>query len=319
MIAPEDCEGAVDRLRFVVGSVRGEKQLTAVEIATNRTENGFVIHFFVPTPFGLRDELGRLGPDFVNNVMEAWDLKESEFPRESALPVAFERCPEESTELSGCTHWVRVAIPPGDRPKMHLVAWSHAPLEGGTLFVPTQNETLSSWRADIAVLRSRDNKYGSLPRRPIAEPEEARFAVDEAFLVRQHNAAMPFHNLYFAPEARPASSRDFMGASGARLVDATKSRLVSFCDVGFQTVPVVCGCYVRDGLNFNHAHIPLTIVERATRERPIVFRDGPEGSNSVVFEAPGGHAISIGLLEREEFGGVIWVTARKADDGALRD
>jgi hypothetical protein len=313
MIAPESCGDAVARLRFLAAPVAdGQRQLLVVEITVEkRTATDFVANFFVPTTSMLQDETANVGGSFLNDAMDAWDLRENKMCM--LAPATFEYCGQELYELSGCTHWARVAVPRG--PCCVVAAWSHAILESRALFVPTQNESLPCWCADILVIGSPDSTRGMPPKRAMvpAAPLSANPGGDP-YLIRQWSAALPFHNLYFALDPRSPSSREYFGASGARLRDDTRCHLVSFCDVGFQTVPVVCGCHVRDGLNYEQAHVPLSIMERVTRREPLVFYDGPEGSNLVQFRVMGSSGVyrtmSINILEREEFGGIIWVTVK---------
>lgn len=322
MIEPESCEDAVARLRFLASPVAdGQRQLLVVEITVEkRTAADFSIHFFVPTTSMLQDEVAHVGGNLLNDAMDAWDLRENKacIP----VPAAFDYCGQELHELSGCTHWAKVVVPRG--PCTVAAAWSHAMPESGALFVPTQNESMPCWCAEILVIGSPNSTQGMPPKRPLMRsmrwdlmPPHLKFPPNldaGPFLIRQWSSALPFHNLHFTLAPRSPSSRDYFGASGARLRDDTRSHLVSFCDVGFQTVPVVCGCYVRDGLNYEQAHVPLSIMERATRREPLVFFDGPEGSNLVQFRVMGSagqyRTMNINLMEREEFGGINWVTVK---------
>jgi hypothetical protein len=320
MIAPESCTDCVSRLRFLTSPVAdNQRQLLVVEITVGkRTSTDFSMYFFVPTISLFQDEISNVGVNLLNDAMDAWDLKENKIDAPASLSL--EQCGEELSEISGCTHWVKVNVPRG--PCSVVAAWSHALLTSRSLFIPTQNESLSCWCSEIIVIGSPDEKHGMPAKRPLMRsmrwdlmPAHLKFPnLDETLLIRQWSAALPFHNLHFALNKRSPSDREHFGVSGSRLRDDTRLHLVSFCDVGFQTVPIVCGCYVKDGLNYEKAHVPLSIMERVTRREPIVFFDGPEGSNLVQFRVMGSsgayRTMNINILEREEFGGVNWVTVK---------
>jgi hypothetical protein len=323
MIRPESCRVAVGRVRYLACPVaHGRRQLTVVEVtADQRTSAEFDMYVHIPTGSEPADELGFVDGEMVNESLEHWNLKDDR-PGTTQVAANFEVCDPGTAELSGCGLWARLRCPAG--PCCITAAWTHAMQDSGHLFVPTQNVSLSCWCSDIVVLGTANDKYGITPSVPIAanSPWLARLPeklgptppAGNAFVVRMWSAALPFHNLYFPMEKASPKERSYTGLSGARLRDDTRQHLVSMCEVGFQTVPVVCGCYVRDGLNYEKAHVPLSIMERVTRRGPLVFFDGPEGTDSVMFRVVSSsgadRVISVNVLDREEFGGVNWVTAK---------
>lgn len=122
---------------------------------------------------------------------------------------------------------------------------------------------------------------------------------------------MPFHNLWI-PRTKPdPNEREYWGISGCHLVDNTSKRLVIFYDVNFLTLPVICGCYLRHSTSFPDTFVPLAITERMTRIHPIVFKDNPDGTNTLVINVMSVDAFKIDPTAREHFKGMDWVSMTK--------
>ncbi|MDR3540947.1 MAG: hypothetical protein P4L69_08325, partial [Desulfosporosinus sp.] len=93
--------------------------------------------------------------------------------------------------------------------------------------------------------------------------------------------------------------------------DETAQRLVSFYDVGFQPLAAVCGAIVRDGFNFEQAHVPFTVTERMCRALgPLIFKDITTG-DPIISAVIGSNMLYIDCEKKEKYGGVIWVKAIK--------
>jgi hypothetical protein len=173
-------------------------------------------------------------------------------------------------------------------------AWSHDVVTKHGIpcvFVPTMNDCIDRWHVDVHV-RGCDTK-------PYGTPGENGW-----FDISQRSESLPFHDLHFPIETRSPYDRTRMGISGAVVVDETALRLVRCYDAGFQLLLNICGCFVRDSLKYEAAHIPLVIMERATTiAGPFVVRDAPGGVTCHL----GDRVYSIDLNRRTRFGGLDWI------------
>lgn len=327
MISPSEYGDAVHSTRFLVAPIKVSNiatvvQLTMVEVSvTHETTNEFDISFYCPEGSTDMTSLARaMGPASINEAMDSWNKKisSSELAAYSTVATAtFNTVVDINQQLTGFNTQVVIKIPKG--PCVVTAAWIHTLLPQG-LMVPTQNETMSGWRLDAIVVGADTSPYGETAARPLSRSLRWDLAaqigvtfpnLDDAKLVVQHSGALPFHNLWFPTTKRLATDRQYIGVSGSVIRDDTYLRLVSFYDVGFQVVMTICGCVVRDGFNFAKAHIPLTITERMTRcLGPLVWSDGPAGSKTVIGTI-GTHKLVVNTEERETYGGVTWVIARR--------
>ena len=327
MIAPAGYGDAVHNLRFLVAPVTvngARKQLTLAEVVVvSRTTDEFVMGFPLLGGGPVADAaLVAQALGGVGTVMEAWLPRAEGTPETTYAQVSEET--EGSAELAaigGFARTVRVRVPRG--PCIVCAGWLHD-LTTECLVAPTFNDGMPAWRADVVVVNGDPGGYGTPPRAPVAQVMRWDLMaahgvvldqVTRCSLVRQHNDSLPFNNLWFPLQRRDLASREYMGISGARLADRTALRLVSFCDVGMQTVPVVCGCFVRDTVNFAQAHVPMVIPERISRTRGTVeFHDHPEGVEMRLGPTATSPATSyvVGTAARQSFGGLQWVDVRRA-------
>ena len=318
MIKPEEYCDAVSRLSFlVIPTTTNNSQTTMVEVTVGEeTDVEFDITFYVPPGFvDVLSMLTAMGSP-VGDAFDCWDRRH-EGPPATNVISKLEKVKGLSADVSGYGEVAVVHVPKG--PCTVVAAWTHSMVHNAGIpcvFVPTQNESITSWRTDAVVVGCDTTPYGRAPNTPIARSLRWDLAaaagyvlgaLDEAALVEQHSNALPFHNLHFPIAKRAPMDKTYMGVSGAVITDNTTLHLVTCCDVGFQTVPVVCGCFVQDTLNFKKAHVPLTITERMTRVNgPLVFTDGLSGTTYINAHM-GNRTFRIDVLERGSFGGIQWV------------
>lgn len=324
MIRPSDHGEAVDGVEFLtIMTADAEQQVTFVRVKVDHeTTVEMEACFYVPsqTPKDASALATAMGGNPVGNAMDCWSRKPASqvVGVGSVLPVTFEQVPENSADISGHSTVAVVKLPRG--PCLVTAAWSHEPvsISGGLyMFVPTQNETFQSWRMDAVVVGADTEPYGARPTHPItrslrwdlASAFGTTFApLENATLISQHCKSLPFHNLHFPMTKRDPRSRTHVGVSGSVIEDNTSFHLSTYCDVGFQTMPLLCGCFIKDSVNFRDAYIPTTVMERMTRSSgPFTFNDGPAGTGVVVVSI-GGRLYKIDVLNRENFGGVTWVS-----------
>lgn len=324
MIRPENYAGAVAALRFMAMPVTaggGPKQFTMVQIdITTETTSPIDVLFMVPPVGNSADAsfvVSAMGNAPVNDALDAWRFKK-DIQDSHVVPVTFEPCPEKLQALSGCEQVAVVRVPNG--PCVTTAGWVHDLPEwpghpGMTaVFVPTMNTEMPGWRVDAVVAGCDAHPYGTPPTTPLSRSLRWDLAanagvtvgqMDNAALITQWSEMLPFHNLWFPCAKRNPADRFYTGVSGAVVEDRTEQRLVACCDVGFQTIPVVCGCFLRDAVNYKKAHVPLAITERMTRAHgPFVISNnmGPIMNASI-----GGRTFVIRMEDRELFGGLLWV------------
>jgi hypothetical protein len=128
--------------------------------------------------------------------------------------------------------------------------------------------------------------------------------------------ATPDHDLWLPLAPRDPADRAHVGITGARAVDCTAQRLVVFIDVGFHTLPLVCGCLVRNSILWRTSHVPLELTADLSVAEPVRFEDGPSCVVLVARESkqegapdtpPELHRVFIDTQRRHEFGGVPWL------------
>ena len=320
MINPEEFHGAISSVRFLVGVAHGERQYTFAELfVKNRTTRELKMSFYVPNDSGAKDEsalVRAMGGSPINDAMDAWGLMATmDDCQNHVSAVTFEDLDPLSTscKVSGCNRMAWVTVPMG--PCIVNACWSHA-ASSRAIFIPTQNEHLSEWCMDAIVIGGYAENSGKRPERPLSRAFRFDLAftqqvifgnLDNAILISRYSAALPFHNLWI-PRTKPdPASREYFGISGTHLVDNTSLRAVTFYDVLFLTLPVVCGCFVRNSA-FPDAFVPLTVVERVTRDQPIVFSDNPDGSKNIVMSIAGVPCYLIDPTQRVHFNSVDWVS-----------
>lgn len=291
MISPEDHQGAISTVRFLVGVAQHERQYTFVELyIKTRTTKEIKMSFYVPEGSEVKDEsalVQAMGGSPINDALDSWDLKTDteEYPNH-VCAVSLESLDTTSTSVSvsGCDQVVWVTIPPG--PCTVNACWSHK-ANPRSIFIPTQNETIQDWRMDAVVIGGFAETSGKRADRPLARAFRFDLAftqgvvfgnLDESILISRFSPALPFHNLWIPRSIQDPNNREYFGISGVHFVDNTNRRLIIFYDVMFMTVPVICGCFLRNSTSFPDTFVPLTVPERVTRSHPIVFNDNPDGT-----------------------------------------
>lgn len=324
MISPEDHQGAVSSIRFLVGVAHDQRQYTFVDILVkNRTHREIAMSFYVPNGSEARDEsdlVTVMGGNPVNDALDCWDLKTDPNEFCNHVKVAtFTDLPDSnsiSREVSGCNRVAWLTIPPG--PCSVNACWSHK-ANDRAIFIPTQNEHITEWRIDAIVIGGYAETSGKLPERPLARAFRFDLAftkgvifgnLDQSILISRWSPALPFHNLWVSRTQQLPNNREYYGISGVHFVDNTSKRLVIFYDVLFMTIPVICGCFLRHSTSFPDTYVPLTVPERVTRNQPIIFSDNPDGSNTIVMSVTGKNCFVIDPTVREHYKGVEWVSMK---------
>jgi hypothetical protein len=131
---------------------------------------------------------------------------------------------------------------------------------------------------------------------------------DNATRLSRYGPSLPFHNLWIPLQKKSPESREHHGICGCVLQDKTAKRLMNFYEVMLTTVPVVCGCFIRDCVSFPNSYVTLSVSERVTRECPVVFEDAPDGSNNVIVKIRNVPIYYINLDKRESYSGINWVS-----------
>ncbi|MDR3540753.1 MAG: hypothetical protein P4L69_07245, partial [Desulfosporosinus sp.] len=283
MISPNEYGDAIGAFRFLAAPIKmgplgsqRDCQLTVVEIVMDQaTDKELTIAFCLP---GVAQDMsglvGAMGQTPINEAMDSWNHKVEQITTQRCYihPVEFAAADAQLAKLTGMPYAVLVKVPLG--PCVVTCAWEHDfVVKDGhrVVMVPTHNESVPSWRMEAILMGCDTSPYGEPALRPLnrslrwdlAAQANITFPdLDTATLVEQHSGALPFHNLYFPAEKRNASDREYLSVCGALLRDETAQRLVSFYDVGFQPLAAVCGAIVRDGFNFEQAHVPFTVTER---------------------------------------------------------
>ena len=322
MIRPEEYEAAVTKIRFLCGAAFDGRQYTFVElIIEERTDREFEISFYVPNQSNARDELNLLtilGGDPVNEAMDAWD-KKMDFYDIQKYTKAIEGIRavenEMSVAVSGCSEVAVVKMPRG--PCIVSSCWSHD-ITKNKIFIPTQNENISSWRVDMIAMQGFVDSHGKRATTSLSRcfrfdlaSTQARISfcpVDNATLIQRTGPSLPFHNLWVPLKKQSLESREFHSICGAVLQDNTSKRLMTFYEVMFVAVPVICGCFIRNTVSFPNSYVPLTLSERVSRLKPVTFDDAPDGSSFVVVKFHGVPVYCINLEKRETYSGVNWVS-----------
>lgn len=321
MIHPEEYEGAISGIRFLCGVASNGRQYTFAEITVDeRTDRDAIdVSFFVPDGSDPRDEkhlMVILGASPVNEAMDAWERRTTYWLPNYPLSVQMQPIDSHvSTEVSGCSNVMRVAVPRG--PCIVNCCWSHI-VKNNKIFVPTENENLSSWRVDVALMQGEVEAHGikcktSLSRTfrfdlASAHGDACFLPADNATLIRRHAPSLPYHNLWVPLSKRAPDSRVYHTIGGAIIIDRTAKRLINVYEVMLAAVPVVCGCFIRNCFSFPNSYVTLTVTERATRTFPAIFEDSSDGSNSVTLKLNDVETYRIDLDAREQYSGVNWVT-----------
>lgn len=334
MISPGEYAEAITGLTFLAAPIKmggsRECQLTAVQIlVAQATDKEITMSFCLPgVAQDMSGVVSAMGTAPINEAMDSWGgkMEQLDTMRRYVVPVEFGQADPGMQQLSGMPYVVIVKIPQG--PCVVSCAWEHdfcspkgTDIKSKLVMLPTHNESLLSWRMDAIVIGCDCTPYGQPPARPLARSLRWDLAaqanitfpdLETACLVQQHSGALPFHNLYFPTEKRLATDREYVSVSGAVLRDDTAQRLVSFYDVGFQPMSAVCSAIVRDGFNFQKAHVPFTVTERMcrTNNSPLVFKDITPG-DPLICATIGSHILYINCEQKEKYGGILWVVAKK--------
>lgn len=337
MINPYSYGEAVSGLKFMVapisfptaiGGREGDRQLTMVEISTNRaTTDDFEISFHSPSLLcEIRQDVLLSDSTPVSSMMVGWNRQDSLYgPRTKLVGTA--RIEGKTTDIDPIfPNFIIVKIPACPNPAGQVVtaAWTHDILKNQneelTIFVPIQNDSMRCCCSEIITMGCDPSPYADAPaENPGRFIRWDLFAacgitlkpavMERASLVIQSSGALPFHNLWFPLEKRSPNNRMYVSTSGALLRDDTRLRLATFFDVGFQALISICGCIVRDGVRFPTAHVPLMIMEGMTRAHgPLIIRESLE-TPTVTLQL-GDQMLRVNPTEREYFGGVFWITAK---------
>lgn len=332
MISPADYGEAIAALRFMVAPIKmgsgqagRECQLTIVEIVVDKiVDREIDISFCVPgVAMDMSGLVSAMGQTPVDEAMDCWDKRVEGITMMQSYtkPVEFSTADPVLQKLSGMQYLATVTIPNG--PCVVTAAWEHDYcIKAGhkMVMIPTQNEHLRSWRMEGIVLGADTSPYGKVAKRPLSRnlrwdlAAQANISfpdLNTATYITQHSGALPFHNLYFPMERRLATDREYVSVCGSVIRDETSQGLVTFYDVGFQPLFSVCGAIVRDGFNFQNAHVPFTVTERMCRILgPLVIKDISPG-DSLISCTIGDKILYINTLKREKYGGVNWVAVTK--------
>lgn len=311
MITPPEHGEAVQGIRFFAAlSADGAMQVTMAEI---KTMTAITIGFYVPLATSSPKDASGLLTAMGGHPFYCCTGTQASSSASTVAVSRFEDTAGLMAEVSGCPKIAIVDIPNAGT---FECAWMHEAVPG-YVFLPTQNENMSGWKMDAVVVGCDCKPYGKALPLPLNRTLRWDLAtssglftfghLDRAWCVSQHSEALPFHNLYFPTTERDPNDRRMVGVSGAVVLDRTALHLVSCADVGFQLTPVVCGCFVRDAVNFAKAHVPVTITERMTRVGgPFTVDDGQ--TPGTIVARIGDKAFTINLLERDYFGGLTWLT-----------
>ena len=321
MIRPEEYEAAITNVRLMCGLSFNNRQYTFAElIVQDRTDKEIQVSFYIPKNTCPRDEsalLNVLGVSaIVNEAMDCWDrrIELSTVPNHRVSARIAPVDSSLSAEVSGCSDLAVVAVPRG--PCVVSCCWSHL-ISSDKLFVPTQNENISSWRHEVIVMQGEVESHGRKATRSLGRSFRFDLAssqcqvnfmpCDNATLIRRMGPSLPFHNLWIPMSRNSIDGRLHNSICGSVLCDLTQKRLVNFYEVMFTAVPVVCGCFVRNTVSFPNSYVPLSVTERVTRDAPLTFEDSPDGSNNVIVTLHNAPMYRINLEERESYSGINWV------------
>jgi hypothetical protein len=311
MFSPPSLSDSVKNITFLILPIKDlsmpssspSKQLTIVQIYYEPHDPTNTFDFCTNLPNTIEDASTRLlkqYPSIISDSMLAWlpkpcstnnTQKDPPFILPSSLtPLDYDD--ENTLTLLGCSHVVRIIdnVHPNQNKKTRSItsAWFSDITPQNTLFIPTLNLSLPSWRAKIIVVPKNTISHGICPQNPINVylrwdllNSKCGIMIDAdmscARLIFNRSESVPFYNIYLkldSSEYDPASRFHF-GISGVRLLDNTVGRRVAFFNVGFQSIPVICGCFLRDSINFPSTHIPWFPTEIMSRPSPITFSDDP--------------------------------------------
>jgi hypothetical protein len=302
-----------------------KRQYTFAEVnVTWKTTSPFQMSFFLQDDSDFADEsclVDLMGGTPVSQGMVCWNSMIDEVVAKPAITI---RCcsvdidPEsDAAKVSGCQKVVQVTVPIG--PCLACICWS-ANVIKDSLFIPTQNENMSSWRVDAILMQGYTEEHGRQPTAPlrinvrenIAASAGVMFApMTTASLIRRWGTSLPFHNLWIPLTKRESNHRLITAICGARIVDDTKFRVVSVYDVLFSPIPIVCGCFIRNVESFKTATVPLVILERITRTKPARFADNPDGSATIILYINDLQYIIDPSACRTRFMGIDWLEMKR--------
>ena len=118
----------------------------------------------------------------------------------------------------------------------------------------------------------------------------------------------PLDTAYFHTDAEEMDTRlhgrVHIGLNGVKCVDKTRQRLLVFCEASFATVPLICGCSLRDNKRYERAHIPLFLAPSNGIE--YVFRDDTL-RNMITLTIDGTFWGYIDTTKRTKFDDVWWL------------
>jgi hypothetical protein len=100
--------------------------------------------------------------------------------------------------------------------------------------------------------------------------------------------------------------RTYVSANGTKAKDNTRLRLMTFTEHCFRTVPLLCGCAIRDGVSYCRAHVPITLIPDRG-----MFYSFEDCAVSVIMIVDGMPKLCVDPLNRHRFGEVWWVEGRK--------
>lgn len=321
MISPAEYESAIVAVQFVCGVANNGRQYTFAELCVSeRTDREIEFSFYVPNDSEPRDELELvkvLGGTPVNEAMGAWQLSSTDVFRahNRTLPVTVKTVDNEtSVKVSGCNQRMSVNVPPG--PCFVNCCWSHN-IVANKIFIPTMNESMSSWRMSAVVMQGEVKAHGQKPTLPLSrffrfdlafsEAQVSFRPSNDAVLIRRIGQSLPYVNLWIPLQLQDVCCREYHSMCGAVLVDNTRCRMMTFYDVLFVAMPVICGAFIRDAVNFPHSYVPLSITERVTRGSPMTFENAPFDCNTVNVFMNGSKRYSINLERKQMYSGVYWV------------
>lgn len=107
----------------------------------------------------------------------------------------------------------------------------------------------------------------------------------------------------YVRNASSQSGRTYYGFNGVTCRDETRQRLMVFADDQYTTVPLLCGCAIRDNKRFERAHVPIIFAPSSGLE--YIFSDNPDGR--VLLTIDGTVWGAIDPTRRERFDSVLWV------------
>jgi hypothetical protein len=234
--------------------------------------------------------------------------------------LATVECATSEASSSGCVA-AETILTPADQEDVGVCAWRLAITEG-MLTVPFPSCTASGAHANVTVmflgLEMKDVfLHTSTAARPREEGGEAAprwFAdnrVDPAEGCRiMYMAPVPAmlprgmnSQFFFRGDADMFQGRLHVGLCGAKCLDMTARRMLIFSEVNESTVPLICGCGLRDSRRFERAHIPFIMMPYSGSL--YLFTDNEDGTVAVhVDNRLWGN---VDTTKRHKFKGVWWL------------